>query len=100
MGQEDPLEKEMATYSNTLACQISLQRSLADYSPPGCKIVGHDLVTKQQNNKSFPDTYMYQIIILSTLNLYNFICQLYLSTAGRKIYVCAFFLYFLSYIFV
>ena len=32
---------------------------------------------------------MYQITILSTLNLHNFICQLCLSTAGRKIYVCA-----------
>ena len=26
------------------------QRSLAGYSPWGCKIVGHNLVTKQQNN--------------------------------------------------
>ena len=32
---------------------------------------------------------MYQITILSTLNLHNFICQLCLSTAGRKIYVSA-----------
>ena len=45
---EDPLEKEMATHSSTLAWDIYVQRSLADYSPWDCKRVRHDLVTKQQ----------------------------------------------------
>ena len=33
LGQEDPLEKEMATHSSTLAWKIHGQRSLVDYSP-------------------------------------------------------------------
>ena len=36
-GQEDPLEKEMATHSSILAEEFHGQRSLADYSPPGHK---------------------------------------------------------------
>ena len=38
MGQEDPLEKEMATHSSILAWKISHgQRKLAGYSPWGRK---------------------------------------------------------------
>ena len=33
LGPEDPLEKEMATYSNILAWKTHRQRSLAGYSP-------------------------------------------------------------------
>ena len=35
LGQEDPLEKEMATHSSTLAWKIPEQRSLVGYSPWG-----------------------------------------------------------------
>ena len=35
LGQEDPLEKEMATHSSILAWQSYGQRSLAGYSPWG-----------------------------------------------------------------
>ena len=48
LGQEDPLEKERATYSSVLSWEIHGQRSLAGYSLWGHKRVGHDLVTKQQ----------------------------------------------------
>ena len=41
LGQEDPLEEEMAGKSRG-------QRSLVRYSLWDCKRVGHDLVTKQQ----------------------------------------------------
>ena len=34
---EDALEKEMATHSSILAWRISWMRSLAGYSPKGCK---------------------------------------------------------------
>ena len=34
---EDPLEKEMAKHASLPACRILLQRSLAGYSPWGCK---------------------------------------------------------------
>ena len=37
LGREDPLEKEMATHSGTLAWKIHGQRSLVGYSPWGCK---------------------------------------------------------------
>ena len=36
-GQEDPLEKEMATYSSILAGEFHGQRSLTGYSPWGRK---------------------------------------------------------------
>ena len=37
LGQEEPLEQEMATHSNILAWKFSWTRSLAGYSPWGCK---------------------------------------------------------------
>ena len=40
----------MAAHSSTLAWEIHGQRSLAGYSPWGCKRVRHDLVTKQQQH--------------------------------------------------
>ena len=39
LGQEDLLEKEMATHSSVLAWKIHEQKSLLDYSPWGCKRV-------------------------------------------------------------
>ena len=35
LGQEDPLEKEMATHLGILAWEFHQQRSLAGYSPWG-----------------------------------------------------------------
>ena len=37
LGWEDPLEKRMATHSSILAWRIPWQKSLAGYSPWGCK---------------------------------------------------------------
>ena len=37
LGQEDPLEKEMAIHSSTLAWKIPWMESLVGYSPQGCK---------------------------------------------------------------
>ena len=45
LGQEDPLEKEMATHSSILAGESHEQRSLADYIH-GVTRVGHDLAIK------------------------------------------------------
>ena len=42
LGQEDPLEKEMATHSSILAWRIHGQRSLAGYSLLGPQIDGDD----------------------------------------------------------
>ena len=37
LSREDPLEKEMATHSSTLAWRIPWGRSLVGYTPWGCK---------------------------------------------------------------
>ena len=37
LGQEDPLEKGMATHSSILAWRIPWTEDLGDYSPWGCK---------------------------------------------------------------
>ena len=50
MGQEDPLEKEMATHSSILAWRILWTEELVGYSPWGCKRVKYDLANKQQHN--------------------------------------------------
>ena len=42
LGWKDPLEKEMATTPVFLRGKSHGQRSLAGYSPRGCKKVGHD----------------------------------------------------------
>ena len=51
LGQEDSLEKEMATHSNILAGKSKGHRSLTGYGPRGHKRVRHDLVTKQQEHR-------------------------------------------------
>ena len=48
LGQEDPLETEMATHSSILSGKSHGQRSLVGYSSWGSQKVGHDLVTKRQ----------------------------------------------------
>ena len=42
LGQEDPLEKEMATHPSVLAWNIPGQRSQVRYSPWGRKRAGHN----------------------------------------------------------
>ena len=49
LGQEGPLEKEMATHSSILAWEISWTAEPAGYSPWDQERVGHDSVTKQQH---------------------------------------------------
>jgi len=48
LGQEDPLEKKMATPPVFLLRKFLGQRNLVGYSPWVHKRVGHDLATKQQ----------------------------------------------------
>ena len=47
LGWEDPLQKEMATYSSISCGKFHGQRSLVGYSQWDCKKVRHHLVTKQ-----------------------------------------------------
>ena len=51
-GEYHPLEKEMTTHSICLAWEIPRTEELVGYSPWGCKRFGHNLATKQQNNRS------------------------------------------------
>ena len=48
LGQEDPLEKEMATHSSILAWEIPWTEEPGGLQSMGLKRVGHNLVTKQQ----------------------------------------------------
>ena len=53
-SQEDPLVKDMATYSSILPGKTHGQRSVVDYSPWGRQRVRRDLVTKQQQLPNLP----------------------------------------------
>ena len=50
LGLEDPLEKEVATYSSILAWRIPWQRSLVGYSPWGHK--EFDMTENLNNNNT------------------------------------------------
>jgi len=49
LSKGDPLEKEMATHSSTVAWEIPWieEPRLVGYSPLGHKRIGNDLATKQ-----------------------------------------------------
>ena len=57
LGQEDPLEKEMATYSSTVAWRIPWTEDLAGYSPwdrrvgPNCATNFHFSFHHTESNK-------------------------------------------------
>ena len=48
LGWEDPMEKEMATHSSTLAWEIPWAEEPGRLQSVGSQRVGHNLVTKQQ----------------------------------------------------
>ena len=48
LGQEDPLEKEMATHTSTLAWEIPWTGEPGGLQPMGSQRIGHELMTKQQ----------------------------------------------------
>ena len=49
LGQEDPLEKRMATHSSILAWRIPWIEEPGGLQSMGLQRVGHDLVTKHVN---------------------------------------------------
>ena len=49
LGQEDPLEKDMATHSNIIAWQIPWTEETGGYSPQGHKESERSKVTKQRH---------------------------------------------------
>ena len=52
MGQEDPLEEGMATYSS-IAWSIPWTGEPSMLQSVGSQRIGHNLATKQQQNRSF-----------------------------------------------
>ena len=48
LGQEEPLEKEMATRSSIFAQKIPWMEEPGGLQSMGLQRIGHDLVTKQQ----------------------------------------------------
>ena len=53
LGWEDPLEKEMATNSSILAWEIPWTEKPVELQSIGSQRVGHDLATKQQQQKLY-----------------------------------------------
>ena len=51
LGQEDPLEEEMATHSSILAWEISWTEESGGLQSMGSQKVGRDLMTKQQQQR-------------------------------------------------
>ena len=51
LGQEDPLEKEIATHSSILAWEILWRKKPGGLQSMGSQRVGHNLATKQQQQK-------------------------------------------------
>ena len=51
LGQEDPLEEEMATHSSILAWEISWTEESGGLQSMGSQRVGRDLMTKQQQQR-------------------------------------------------
>ena len=54
LGQEDPLEKEMATHSSILAWEIPWTEEPAGLQAMGSQRVRHGLVTEQQQSTVAP----------------------------------------------
>ena len=53
LGQEDPLEKEMATHTSILAWEIPRKKGLAGYNPWSCKEL--DMTERLNNNNKYID---------------------------------------------
>ena len=66
LGQEAPLEKEMATHSGILAWKIPWTGEPGGLQSMGSQRFGHDLVTKQQQLQhhllqgAFPELHMFK----------------------------------------
>ena len=55
LGQEDPLEKEIATHSSILAWEILWIEEPDGLQSTGSQRIGHDLATKQQKPQHIRD---------------------------------------------
>ena len=58
LGREDPLEKEMATHSSTLAFKIPWTEESGSLQSTGSQRVGHDWVTKVSLSVCFVNSHI------------------------------------------
>ena len=99
LGQEDPLEKEMATHSSILAWAIPWTEEPGGQQSMGSQWVGCDLATKQQAITEywieFPVLYSKFLLIIyfiySSMYISQFIPPYPLSPGNPKcvFYICA-----------
>ena len=92
LGQEDPLEKEMATPSSILAWRIPWTEEPGGLQSMGSQRVRHNLATKQeQQNKSLLDfkqsktKYQSKFCRVGLRTLYNFASVVYTHTYCYKV---------------
>ena len=68
LGQADPLEQEMASYSSILAWRIPWTEELVGYSPRGCKESDMTEATgQQQQHHEHSATYFFRLLFILTV---------------------------------
>ena len=80
LGQEDPLEKEMANHSNILTWEIPWMEEPNRLQSMGLQRVGHDLVTKTATllsflNSSFTKQPLYGFLFSNVFKLIFYLFQ-------------------------
>ena len=68
LGWEDPLEKEMATHSSTLAWEMPWTEESGGWQSMGLKKVGQDSATKQQQQE-ITEPYFLKSLVVKLINL-------------------------------
>ena len=83
LGQEDPLEKEMATHSSSLAWGIPWTEEPSGLQSMGSQRVGHDLATKPPPLKTVDTLPRKSLICMCTLIFHtcSVISQIQLRTS-------------------
>ena len=76
LGQEYPLEKEMATHSSILVWRILGTEDPGGLQSMGSQRVRHNLVTKQQKNKKTFSQVLLNFFCITYFLEYNFITDI------------------------
>ena len=93
LGQEDPLEEEMAIHSSMIIVKSHGQRSLVGYSPWGCKELD---VTEQEHTNTYTHSWF---TLVCSRNQHNIVQQPYSDKKFFKyLYSRSLHLYFYEYI--
>ena len=71
-GQEEPLEKEMATHSSIFAWEIPWTEKPGGLQSMGSQRVGHNLATKQQQGITFRERPAASYLQAKPSGIYNY----------------------------